>query len=259
MPRKLAPLLAHRLLHVDTMAQKHGKAGHSTYLMSVKRAGLALLFFAMALGLMWFSPRVLPRPASLVVGAALPMLFGVVAIYLIAIGKVFVKRSDRAERGADAEVGVAQLLQGLPAGYHALHDLTFDGFNIDHVVIGPTGVFTIETKSHRGRVSANGDDLLLNGRPFEKHILKQAWSEAYALRDLLQRAIGAPCAVQPILCFPKAFVEVRRSVKGVIVASGGFLPRAISARQGGTLSQKEIHGFVNTLRSKVRPLGTSQR
>ena len=240
------------------MAHKHGKAGYSTYQMSVKRAGLALLFFAVALGLMWFWARVSPRPASLA-GVAVPLIIGVIALHLAGSGKVLMKRSEQAERGADAEVEVAHLLQELPTDYHALHDLTFDGFNIDHVVIGPTGVFTVETKSHRGKVSASRDALVLNGRPFEKPILKQAWSEAFAVQEMLQHTTGKPCPVQPILCFPNAVVEVRRPVIGVIVASRGFLTRAITGHQAGSASPPEIHKLVSVLKPTVRPEVATRR
>ncbi|GJM24502.1 MAG: hypothetical protein DHS20C16_09170 [Phycisphaerae bacterium] len=32
-------------------------------------------------------------------------------------------------------------------GYRVYHDIQCDGFNIDHVLIGPGGVFVIETKT----------------------------------------------------------------------------------------------------------------
>lgn len=31
-------------------------------------------------------------------------------------------------------------------GYHVFHDLMRDGYHIEHVIVGPTGVFAIETK-----------------------------------------------------------------------------------------------------------------
>ncbi len=84
-----------------------------------------------------------------------------------------IKRAKDADRGALAEERVAGRLENLPEGYYDFHDLDFNGFNIDHVVVGPGGIFLIETKSHRGRISSNGDDLLLNGKRPEKDFLNQ--------------------------------------------------------------------------------------
>ena len=213
--------------------------------MSLKRAGLAILCFAVAFALLKLWPRTSSRPMVSVIFA---FVLAVAVVSLAALGKTFMQRSDRAERGADAEVRVEHLLQALPAAYYTLHDLTFDGFNIDHIVIGPTGIFTVETKSHRGKITARGEDLLLNGRPFEKPVLKQAWSQAFTLRDLLKRDGKKPFPVRPILCFPNAFVQVRQPVRGVIVTSRDYLRQAILRQQGAPLTEQRIQEWVCALK-----------
>jgi len=51
-------------------------------------------------------------------------------------------------QGIEGERAVGQFLERLREdGYHVFHDLTGDGFNIDHVLIGPAGIFTIETRT----------------------------------------------------------------------------------------------------------------
>jgi hypothetical protein len=228
-------------------ASSFGRAGWSTYMMSLKRAGLALLCMVPPLVVSVFFPGLLGR-------SSLPGLMLALMVVCVVAFKLIAKRSDRAERGADAEVVVAQLLRGMPKEYHVFHDLVFEGFNIDHVVIGPTGVFIVETKSHRHKVSAKGEALLLNGRPFEKPILNQAWSEAFTLRDRLPQINGKPCSVQPILCFPNAFIEVQGPVKGVIVVPRHFLSRVITRRRDVTLSQPEILQLVDALKLSASPM-----
>ena len=50
--------------------------------------------------------------------------------------------------GLSGEQAMAEQLQRLlPLGYQVFHDVSGDGkWNIDHVVVGPAGVFAIETK-----------------------------------------------------------------------------------------------------------------
>jgi hypothetical protein len=57
--------------------------------------------------------------------------------------------ATRIKTGLKGERSTGQLLQSelLPAGYEVFHDCCFDGFNVDHVAIGPGGVFAIETKT----------------------------------------------------------------------------------------------------------------
>ncbi|MEE4639716.1 MAG: nuclease-related domain-containing protein, partial [Wenzhouxiangella sp.] len=51
-------------------------------------------------------------------------------------------------QGEQGERAVGQFLERLREdGYQVFHDLIGDGFNLDHVIIGPAGVFTIETKT----------------------------------------------------------------------------------------------------------------
>jgi hypothetical protein len=60
-------------------------------------------------------------------------------------------------RGSAGERRTAQLLGPLEQhGWAVLHDLAVPGSwaNIDHLVIGPGGVFVIDSKQHRGRLGA---------------------------------------------------------------------------------------------------------
>jgi len=231
-------------------ARSFGQPGWFTYMMSLKRAGLAVLCIVPLLVVSVFFPGWLG-------GSSLPVAMLALMVVCVVAFKFIAKRSDQAERGADAEVAVAHLLRTLPKEYYVFNDLGFEGFNIDHVVIGPTGVFTVETKSHRGKVSARGEALLLNGRPFEKPILNQAWSEVFTLRDRLPQIAGNSCTVQPLLCFPNALIEVRGRVKGIIVTSRQFLLRDITTRRAIALSQPEVLQLVNALKLSTSsvPLG----
>jgi Nuclease-related domain len=53
-----------------------------------------------------------------------------------------------------------------------LHDVSLGRGNIDHVVVGPGGTFTVETKSHRGsRRVDNLDARMLSQAYVEKKLL----------------------------------------------------------------------------------------
>ncbi|HEX9145591.1 MAG TPA: nuclease-related domain-containing protein, partial [Candidatus Binatia bacterium] len=57
-----------------------------------------------------------------------------------------VKRDVKALRlGRNGERDVGQKLEPLRKhGYQVFHDIIGDGFNIDHVLIGPAGIFTVQ-------------------------------------------------------------------------------------------------------------------
>jgi Nuclease-related domain len=74
---------------------------------------------------------------------------------------------ERWLRGAAGEQATAAVLSGLmPRKWVVLHDLAVPGAraNIDHLVIGPTGVWLIDSKSSRARVRAGWRSVWLGER-----------------------------------------------------------------------------------------------
>jgi hypothetical protein len=124
---------------------------------------------------------------------------------------------DRWDRGAEGEEHVGKLLEALvERGWRPIHDVSLGRGNIDHVLIGPGGLFTIETKSHRGRLAVARIDPAM---------LKQA----YAQRKLVERITGMP--VEALLVFSNAYLDrpVSRQ-RGVLVLPARMLAGHLERR-----------------------------
>jgi len=77
---------------------------------------------------------------------------------------------ERWGREAAAEEEVGAILDRLrERGWRALHGVDSGRGNIDHVLIGPAGVLTVETKSHRGRLEVGS---------LHERMLRQAYAQA---------------------------------------------------------------------------------
>src|SRR5438876_69039 len=80
----------------------------------------------------------------------------------VGVGRLF-RRFRNLNRGERGEMKVAEVLDELRSlGYRPFHDLLGTGYNIDHVIVGPAGVFVIETKFRGGYGEiefTNGDGL----------------------------------------------------------------------------------------------------
>ncbi len=101
---------------------------------------------------------------------------------------------------------VAEALDGLrAAGYQVIHDLVREGrFNIDHVVVGPSGVYAIETKfrSGSGEISfRNGQGLFVGGRPEENDSLAQARGNAREVNRMIRENCQREVWVKPLVAF----------------------------------------------------------
>ncbi len=141
-------------------------------------------------------------------------------------------------RGAAGERMTAECLAPLGRrGFVFFHDRAIRGQrgNIDHVVIGPPGVFSVETKYLSGVVRV-GWRLRVDGRRLDDAI-DQAWDEAAAVED----ALGVE--VMPLLCIHGA--RIRRHwwrlplVEGVWVGTGPALARYLR-RQRALFSVDDV-------------------
>lgn len=103
-------------------------------------------------------------------------------------------------KGAIGERDVARTLESLGPDFTVLHAVPVGSgeTDIDHVVIGPTGVFSINTKNHSGRdVWVGGRTLTVNGQR-TRHV-HNAIAEGERATALLSAAAGGPMPVQPLL------------------------------------------------------------
>ena len=114
-------------------------------------------------------------------------------------------RARRLVRGERGELKVAQALEDLrAAGYQPFHDLRREGYNIDHVVVGPAGVFAIETKFRSGYGDIefrNGEGLFVGGRKEEADALLQARRNALEVSRTLKDNCKIDRWVQPVVVF----------------------------------------------------------
>jgi hypothetical protein len=161
--------------------------------------------------------------------------------------------------GAEGEERVARRLQRLERhGFVVLHDLHLFGGagNIDHVVVGPTGVFTVETKSYgrkvviRRRLFDRETVITCGGRRLDG-VVDQALRQRDAVVPFVRAAIpGRDVAVQPVVAVDRAEIErswfARPVVRGVRWVSAPRVARLL--RSGGAaLRAEEIGSLVSAL------------
>jgi hypothetical protein len=112
-------------------------------------------------------------------------------------------------RGAAGETSVAITLSEFPDEFWVINDLTTPYGNLDHVVIGPTGVFVLDTKNWRGVVAPDGHgELLCNGKPLDKPHVRRFTGKVMGLKDRVKAlANGLNPYFQPVFVFTSARVE----------------------------------------------------
>ena len=151
------------------------------------------------------------------------------------------------EKGAEGEVAVARALEALPEGWVALHDLAWPGrerANIDHVVIGPGGVFVVDAKNWSGRIEVRDDVLLQAGRRREPAVVSAA-EAAIAMQGVVPPSV--PC--MGVLCFVGDEPLVGW-VRDVMVCSTSNLTTMLASRPEA-LSPEDVRRCADALRPRV--------
>ena len=122
-------------------------------------------------------------------------------------------------QGAEGEEVVGGILEGLAAdGWHVIHDVSFGRGNIDHIVVGPGGIYTVETKSRAGRLSLDWLD-------------PKMLAQAYAEMKTLETITGME--VQALLVFSRAYLIESMPAKrrGVTILPARMLAGYFSRRR----------------------------
>ncbi len=148
--------------------------------------------------------------------------------------------------GIQGEKVVGQYLEGLRAeGYSVFHDVMAVGFNIDHVLIGPAGVFVIETKtwtkpSGDAQIHFNGDQLMAGSFVPDRDPVAQAQATARWLGAELLRSTGKDFAVWPVVLFPGWFVKQSDASKKLCwVLEPKAFPKFL-AREAESMSREDV-------------------
>ncbi|TFB47002.1 nuclease-related domain-containing protein [Cryobacterium tagatosivorans] len=129
--------------------------------------------------------------------------------------------------GAKGERAVGSLLESLPPEWAVFHALPVGvkGSDIDHVLVGPPGIFTINTKHHRGQtVWVAGRNLLVSGR--KTRYIRDAELEAERVTELVRRRMPRSAPARPVVAFvgPKQ-LTIREKPASVTIVDARHLRR----------------------------------
>lgn len=183
-----------------------------------------------------------PMPRAATVIAA-------VAVVLAALNFMRGRRRLRQLRlGRSGEEAVGQFLEEKlrPLGYQVLHDIPLDRCNIDHVVIGTTGIYTVETKTHakpakgQCKITYDGSAVTVNGLTPDRDPVVQAKAQAGSLCDLLESSSGKRFKVQPVVLYPGWFVKSPVQWPNVWVQNEKQFPSTIQ-RQKRFIDEADVH------------------
>jgi len=183
-----------------------------------------------------------------------------------ALARAFdVKTDERAWRvGAQGEESVGARLDKLVEhGWHVLHSVPVgtNGSDIDHVVIGLGGVYTVNTKNHPGKkVWVGKHAIKVDGH--SQPYLRNSRFEGERASRLLSDAVGFPVFVKPVLVILTGTlvpqVTVKQRPDDVVILDRLDVPRAFRKAPTRLTQQQIDHIYAVARRRQTWAQGSSR-
>lgn len=156
-----------------------------------------------------------------------PLGWTFIAIVIIAYSgnKIYrhTKEIKNIKQGQHGEEIVGEVLDELRGkGYKIFHAIPCEGtngekFDIDHVIVGPGGVFTIEVKTISKAIKGNpeilydGADIKIDGSIPDRDPIVQAKGQMYWLENFITKNAKMKVKVKPVVLYPGWFVKNENS------------------------------------------------
>lgn len=215
-------------------------------------AGMLLitLILGMAIGYMWAS-----RSIWGTVILVLVVVMSVPAIkFLDRLSDKQIRESRKEEKGADGERDFIKYLADLPDTYTVVSDLDFaDSYgNIDHLIIGPTGVFAIDVKDWKGTVASDGKgELLLNGKPTDKPQIRCFTRRTMDLKERVKALTRLDPYIQCVFAFMHTHVEAKWGTTGAAhcIRAEQIVDYVTKLRANNPLTPSDLSRLVSAAKS----------
>lgn len=229
-----------------------GSPGEWARFTGLVRAVLPLFPITLAVGYLLRALLPVPELSKPVVGLLFLALAGVLAWFALFKGR----RLGMYLKGAKGEEVVAHELAFLPADYTVFHGVNLEGRALlsrgdcDHVVVGPTGVFLVETKNWNCQITVADGKVLCDGQEPPRQPLDQAKHLAAGLQRRFTRTLPAAPIIRPVVCFVGAtMASGPKGVAGVLVCAAESLLRIIEAPADEPLPEAIRQAAVRDLES----------
>ncbi len=134
--------------------------------------------------------------------------------FFIVAGTILIRDEYKFHLGAVGESRVAQLLARFPDDWFIFNDMVVRGAQIDHIVVAPTGVYTIETKNYKGTIYGNAEkqkwsQVIDHHKTTFYNPVKQGIGHSVALSKFLEESDFKKVWVDTIVVFTEPSVKLK--------------------------------------------------
>jgi Nuclease-related domain len=214
--------------------------------MKIKSGKIVLLFVSTLVAIMVFATESDRIVRFIIPSMALSLLFLSIALhesdfgstcgnYIISKRSYYKNRKKKTGAAVEASTGCFNTdaeLSKLPAEYIVVCNYHKGGLKIDNVVIGPTGIYVIDSNNVSGSIDKVLSVLMLNDNLSMEGDIKSLKERLNVVAELFKSHGLMIKALKPVLCFTTARVNLmaNENADGVLVVSlKNLLPNIVKA------------------------------
>lgn len=190
-------------------------------------------------------------------GIVIHFSFFILSVILFIAASYLWSKQNTWNIGADGEEAVIRVLHNLDSSFKVVNDIVLPGDrqNIDHVVVGPAGVFVIETKNHNGIIRCYDDEwsrkkVGKRGTVYDAGMgnpSKQAKRNAVVLKNWLDSKNIDVGYISAVVVFTNEDVELNLVKTTVKVVQINDLLGVITRDSNVRMSQEKINSVIEKL------------
>jgi hypothetical protein len=246
------------------MARVLGQGGRYPGQEARKKEHTLLIVGCLAIGLLsWISGFI---TASALQGRRMLLGAGINGIGLLATFAIYfwfdrrldvlAKQRQNYRQGEAGEIAIANELQKLPETYFVIHGLKTPTGDVDHIVVGPTGIFALDTKNWKGTVAADkSGELLINGARTDKPSVRQFVARVMEVREKVKSLCeNIDPFIKAVFVFTSARVDANWGSTGALHCIRNELLNDYILNNkplGGTLSRTDTKAIARALKALV--------
>lgn len=144
---------------------------------------------------------------------------------------------------------VAEELEQLPDGFRVFHHLTSPLGNIDHIVIGTTGVFALNVKAWKGVVTSDGQgELLWNQHIPDEPVVQQFVECIQRIEEKATSCLSLACLrFEAVLVFTAAKLQVGRCNRVYCIHADQLRSHILASDAARKLTAEQIDQIASGL------------
>jgi len=190
--------------------------------------------------------------AIIIIGIIGIIVFNIIGLIIAIVGVLVYYYGHNEGRswmkGDEGEKLVSLYLEDLPSGYFTFNDVTIPGGkgNFDHIVIGPTGIFLIETKNYSGFFKIYGNDWYSHssGQKMKRNPGNQVRLNAFDLNEFLNKKLGRKIWVTGVVTLINSNFKIVKRPEYYSVVGAGDLTQFILGNDN-KIDKETINNVVN--------------